>query len=57
MNIKKLAVEFALAFAVTLAIVTGVGFLWNLIGHGLKIGDFAISFRGASCAVFCFATK
>ena len=47
MTIKKLAFEFALAFVVTLVIVTIVTFLWNLIGHGTKIIDWETSFRFA----------
>ncbi len=47
MNIRKLAIEFALVFVVTLVIVTVVTFLWNLIGHGTKIIDWETSFRFA----------
>lgn len=47
MTIKKLAIEFTLAFIVTLVIVTIVTFLWNLIGYGTKIMDWENSFRFA----------
>lgn len=47
MYIRKLVVEFALVFVVTLVIVTVVTFFWNLFGHGIKIIDWETSFRFA----------
>jgi hypothetical protein len=47
MKIKKLSIEFATVFAVTLATVAFVTFLWNLIGHGESTVDWEISFRFA----------
>ena len=47
MNIKKLVVEFATVFAVTLVTVALVTFLWNLIGHGESSVDWETSFRFA----------
>lgn len=47
MNIKKLAVEFAIVFSVALVTVTLVTFLWNLIGHGESAVDWETSFRFA----------
>jgi hypothetical protein len=45
MSIRKSAIEFTLVFVVTLVIVTVVTFLWNLIGHGIKIINWETSFR------------
>ena len=47
MNIKKLIVEFATVFAVSLVTVALVTFLWNLIGHGESTIDWETSFRFA----------
>lgn len=48
MNIKKLIVEFATVFAVTLVTAALVTFLWNLIGHGQSAVDWETSFRFAT---------
>jgi len=48
MNIKKLVVEFATVFAVTLITAALVTFLWNLIGHGQSAVDWETSFRFAT---------
>jgi hypothetical protein len=48
MNIKKLTVEFATVFAVTLVTTALVTFLWNLIGHGTSAVDWETSFRFAT---------
>jgi len=48
MNIKKLGIEFATVFAVTLDTVALVTFLWNLIGHGKSDVDWESSFRFAT---------
>ena len=48
MNIKKLAVEFVTVFAVTLATVALVTFLWNLIGHGESAVDWQTRSRFAT---------
>ena len=48
MNIKRLVVEFATVFAVTLVTVVLVTFLWNLIGHGKSAVDWETSFRFAT---------
>lgn len=48
MNIKKLAVEFVTVFAVTLATVALVTFLWNLIGYAESAADWETSFRFAT---------
>jgi hypothetical protein len=45
MYIKKLVVEFGTVFAVALATVALVTFLWNLIGHGESTIDWGTSFR------------
>lgn len=47
MNIKKLVLEFVTVFAVALAAVALVTFLWNLIGHGESTIDWETSFRFA----------
>jgi hypothetical protein len=47
MNIKKLAIEFVIVFAVALVTVAMVTFLWNFIGHGESSVDWEISFRFA----------
>ncbi|MCC6300562.1 MAG: hypothetical protein IT314_14805 [Anaerolineales bacterium] len=47
MNIKKLAVEFATVFAVSLVTAAVVTFLWNLIGHGAGAVDWETTFRFA----------
>ena len=47
MNKKKLIVEFGTVFAVTLAIVALVTFLWSLIGHGEGTVDLETSFTFA----------
>lgn len=47
MNIKKLVVEFATLFAVTLVVTAIVTFLWNIIGHGASTIDWETSFRFA----------
>ena len=48
MVVKKLAVEFATVFAVTLVTVTLVTFFWNLIGRGVSAVDWETSFRFAT---------
>lgn len=48
MNIKKLIVEFATVFAVTLFTVALVTFLWNIIGQGQSAVDWETSFRFAT---------
>lgn len=48
MNIKKLVVEFATVFAVTLVTAVLVTFLWNMIGHGKNAVDWETSFRFAT---------
>jgi len=48
MNIKKLGVEFAIVFAVTMVTAALVTFLWNLIGHGKSDVDWESSFRFAT---------
>jgi len=48
MVVKKLGVEFATVFAVTLVTVTFVTFFWNLIGHGEGAVDWETSFRFAT---------
>lgn len=45
MNLKRLLVEFAAVFAVTLATAAVVTFLWNLIAHGAGVIDWETSFR------------
>ncbi len=47
MYIKKLVIEFATVFAVTLVTVTLVTVLWNFIGHGESVVDWETSFRFA----------
>ncbi len=47
MNIKKLAIEFVIVFAVALVTVAMVTFLWNFIGHGESSVDWETSFRFA----------
>ncbi|HLO16926.1 MAG TPA: hypothetical protein VK206_18975 [Anaerolineales bacterium] len=44
---KKLIVEFITLFAVALATMALVTFLWNLIGHGESTVDRETSFRFA----------
>ena len=48
MNFKKLVIEFATVFVVTLVTVALVTFLWNLIGHGESAVDWETSFRFAT---------
>jgi hypothetical protein len=48
MVVKKLAVEFATVFAVTLVTVTLVTFFWNLIWRGESAVDWETSFRFAT---------
>lgn len=45
---KKLVVEFATVFAVTLVTVALVTFLWNFIGHSQSAVDWETSFRFAT---------
>ena len=47
MNIKKLLVNFATVFAVSLIVSVVVSVLWNLIVHGTSTIDWEISFRFA----------
>ena len=44
MNIKKLASEFGIVFAITLATVALVTLLWNIIGHGESIVEWETAF-------------
>ena len=46
-TIKKLISEFITVFAVALATMALVTFLWNLIGHGESTVDWETSFRFA----------
>lgn len=45
MSIKKLLIEFAAAFAVTLVVSLIVTYLWNLILHQAGKVDWETSFR------------
>jgi hypothetical protein len=47
MNIKKLLVDFASVFAVTLIASVVVTLLWNLIAHGATSIDWETSIRFA----------
>jgi hypothetical protein len=47
MNIKKLVVDFASVFAVSLIVSVVVSVLWNLIVHGTSTIDWETSFRYA----------
>jgi hypothetical protein len=47
MNIKRLLVDFATVFAVTLIVSVMVTLLWNLIVHGASTLDWETSFRSA----------
>jgi hypothetical protein len=47
MNIKRLLVDFATVFAVTLIVCGIVTLLWNLIVHGESTIDWETSFRSA----------
>jgi hypothetical protein len=47
MRIKRLVVEFATAFAVTLIVSVAVSVLWNLIIHGIGTVDWETSIRTA----------
>jgi hypothetical protein len=47
MNIKKLLVDFATVFAVSLIVSVLVTLLWNLIIHGASTIDWETSFRFA----------
>ena len=47
MNIKKLLIDFATVFAVSLVVCVVVSVLWNLILHGTSTIDWEISFRFA----------
>jgi hypothetical protein len=47
MNIKKLLVDFATVFAISLIVSVVVSVLWNLIVHGTSTIDWETSFRFA----------
>jgi len=47
MKIKKLLVDFATVFSVSLIVCVIVTLLWNLIGHGASTIDWETSFRSA----------
>jgi hypothetical protein len=47
MNVKKLLVDFATVFAVSLIVSVVVSVLWNLIVHGTTTIDWETSFRFA----------
>jgi hypothetical protein len=48
MDIKKIATEFILVFAITLLVTLGVTFFWSLVFHGVAIIDWETSFRFAT---------
>ena len=47
MKIKRLLISFAVIFAIAFLVCSGVNFLWNLVFHGLKSVDWAVSFSTA----------
>jgi hypothetical protein len=47
MDIKKIATEISIVFAITLLVTLGVTFLWSLVFHGVAIIDWETSFRFA----------
>jgi hypothetical protein len=48
MDIKKIATEFIVVFAITFLVTLGVTFLWSLIIHGSAIIDWETAFRFAT---------
>jgi hypothetical protein len=55
MNVKKLLVDFATVFALSLVVTVVVSALWNLIAHGTGTIDWETSFRFAMVFGIIFA--